>query len=242
MSSKKVFWLTKGVGYLYISQWIVRNQEEQHLLPIFLLLQSEALQPLRTVSNHPHHLGPVSLPKFICWNCSIVLQFVIFTNKVCRLEKCGCFPPTCSLIFPIKSFFFFFSFTNWGSVRLEQVSQLAFLDGGIPTQGLVVQDEQEAVELHQELVQHCKRAQIKRCQLWKNYFNPEWLLYDFTLWPVVLKHRLLMKRVSRLLLEEQRRAIRSLWSSQTEKIKPRHSLVFKRQICSVCQTLTRDRV
>lgn len=42
---------------------------------------------------------------------------------------------------------------------MEQVRQQAFLDGGIPTQGLVVQDEQEAVELHQELVQHCKKAQ-----------------------------------------------------------------------------------
>lgn len=70
----------------------------------------------------------------------------------------------------------FFLFTIGGSVRVEQVSQQAFLDGGIPTQGLVVQDEQEAVELHQELVQHCKTAQSKWCQLWENYFNPEWLL------------------------------------------------------------------
>lgn len=58
---------------------------------------------------------------------------------------------------------------------MEQVRQQAFLDGGIPTQGLIVQDEQEAVELHQELVQHCKKAQNKGCQRWKNCFNPEWL-------------------------------------------------------------------
>lgn len=141
------------------------------------------------------------------------------------------------------AFFLFCSFfTIGGSVRVEQVSQQAFLDGGIPTQGLVVQDEQEAVELHQELVQHCKTAQSKCCQLWENYFNPEWLLWDFTLWLVILKHWLLMKGVSRLLLEGERRAIRSLWSFQTEKIKPRHGLVFQCQIRSVRQPLTQDRV
>lgn len=74
-----------------------------------------------------------------------------------------------------KTFFFLFCFTIGGSVRVEQVRQQAFLDGGIPTQGLVVQDKQEAVELHQELVQHCKKPQTKWCQRWKNYFNPECL-------------------------------------------------------------------
>lgn len=48
----------------------------------------------------------------------------------------------------------FASFTIGSSVRVEQVRQQAFLDGGAPTQGLVLQDEQKAVELHQELVQH----------------------------------------------------------------------------------------
>lgn len=66
------------------------------------------------------------------------------------------------------------SFTIGGSVRVEQVRQQAFLDGGVPTQGLVVQDEQKAVELHQELVQHWKKAQSKEGQRWRNYFNPEW--------------------------------------------------------------------
>lgn len=37
---------------------------------------------------------------------------------------------------------------------MEEVGEQAFLDRGIPAQGLLVQDEQEAVELHQELVQH----------------------------------------------------------------------------------------
>lgn len=72
-------------------------------------------------------------------------------------------------------FLVLFFFTIGGSVRVEQVRQQALLDGGIPTQGLIVQDEQETVELHQELVQHCKKAQSKWCQWWKNYFNPECL-------------------------------------------------------------------
>lgn len=75
----------------------------------------------------------------------------------------------------------FASFTIGGSVRVEQVREQAFLDGGIPAQGLVVQDEQEAVELHQELVQHWKKAQTKEGQQWSNYFNPQRLWWDFTL-------------------------------------------------------------
>lgn len=54
-----------------------------------------------------------------------------------------------------------FLHTVGGSVGLEQIREQALLDGGIPTQGLLVQDEQEAVELHQELVQHWKRRQRK---------------------------------------------------------------------------------
>lgn len=69
----------------------------------------------------------------------------------------------------------FASFTIGGSVRVEQVRQQALLDGGVPAQGLVVQDEQEAVELHQKLVQHWKKAQTKEGQQWRNYFNPQWL-------------------------------------------------------------------
>lgn len=55
-----------------------------------------------------------------------------------------------------------FLHTVGGSVRLEEIREQALLDGGIPTQGLLVQDEQEAVELHQELVQHWKHRQRKR--------------------------------------------------------------------------------
>lgn len=226
--------LRLSVIYIYLSEYLETRKNNIYFLFLCSYFQFEALQPLHTVSNHPHHLGPVSLSKFISWT-SIVLHFVIFTNKLRRLEKCGCFAPRCF-------FSFLFFFTIGGSVRVEQVSQQAFLDGGIPTQGLLVQDEQEAVELHQELVQHCKTAQSKCCQLWENCFNPEWLLWDFTLWLVILKHWLLMKGVSRLLLEGERRAIRSLWSFQTEKIKPRHSLVFQCQIRSVRQPLTQDRV
>lgn len=51
--------------------------------------------------------------------------------------------------------------TVGGSVGLEKIREQALLDGGIPTQGLLVQDEQEAVELHQELVQHWKHRQRK---------------------------------------------------------------------------------
>lgn len=58
---------------------------------------------------------------------------------------------------------------------MEQVRQQAFLDGGIPTQGLAVQGEQEAVELHQKLVQHWKTAQTKEGQQWRNSFNQQWL-------------------------------------------------------------------
>lgn len=41
---------------------------------------------------------------------------------------------------------------------MEEISQQALLDGGVPTQCFLVQDEQEAVELHQELVQHWKHT------------------------------------------------------------------------------------
>lgn len=41
---------------------------------------------------------------------------------------------------------------------MEQVRQQAFLDGGVSTQGLVIQDDHEAVELHQELVQHWNKS------------------------------------------------------------------------------------
>ncbi len=58
----------------------------------------------------------------------------------------------------------FFIHTIGGSVGLEEIGQQAFLDCGLPTQRLLVQDEQEAVELHQELVQHCKHRQTKRSQ------------------------------------------------------------------------------
>lgn len=50
----------------------------------------------------------------------------------------------------------FFHHTIGGSVGLEEIGEQALLDGGVTTQGLLVQDEQEAVELHQELVQHWK--------------------------------------------------------------------------------------
>lgn len=49
--------------------------------------------------------------------------------------------------------------TVGGSVGLEEIREQAFLDGGVPAQGLLVQDEQEAVELHQELVQHWRHRQ-----------------------------------------------------------------------------------
>lgn len=43
--------------------------------------------------------------------------------------------------------------TVGGSVGLEEIGEQALLDGGVPTQVFLVQNEQEAVELHQELVQ-----------------------------------------------------------------------------------------
>lgn len=50
----------------------------------------------------------------------------------------------------------FFHLTTWGSVGLQKIRQQSLLDCGIPAQSLPVQDEQEAVKLHQELVQHWK--------------------------------------------------------------------------------------
>lgn len=44
---------------------------------------------------------------------------------------------------------------------MEEIGDQALLDGGVPTQSLLVQDEQEAVELHQELVQHWKHRQTR---------------------------------------------------------------------------------
>lgn len=58
----------------------------------------------------------------------------------------------------------FFLHTIGGSVGLEEVGEQALLDGGVPTQGLLVQDEQEAVELHEELVQHWKHRQTRGSQ------------------------------------------------------------------------------
>lgn len=110
-------------------------------------------------------------------------------------------------LFDILDKTLFACFTIGGSVRVEQVRQQAFLDGGIPAQGLVVQDEQEAVELHQDLVQHWKKAQTKEGQQWSNYFNPQRLWWDFTLRHVILKHWLLMIRTAQLLLEEQRERV-----------------------------------
>lgn len=49
--------------------------------------------------------------------------------------------------------------TIGGSIGQQEIRQQAFLDGGITTQGLLVQDEQEAMELHQELVQHCREKE-----------------------------------------------------------------------------------
>lgn len=57
-----------------------------------------------------------------------------------------------------------FLHTIGGSVGLEEIGEQALLDGGVPTQGLFVQDEQEAVELHQELVQHWKHRQKRGSQ------------------------------------------------------------------------------
>lgn len=57
-----------------------------------------------------------------------------------------------------------FLHTVGGSVGLEEVGEQALLDGGIPTQGLLVQDEQEAVELHEELVQHWRHRQTRGSQ------------------------------------------------------------------------------
>lgn len=54
---------------------------------------------------------------------------------------------------------FSLSHTVGGSVGLEEIREQAFLDSGVPAQGLLVQDEQEAVELHQELVQHWRHRQ-----------------------------------------------------------------------------------
>jgi len=51
--------------------------------------------------------------------------------------------------------------TIGGTVGPEEIREQALLDGGGPTQGLLIQDEQEAVELHQELVQHCKQTDEK---------------------------------------------------------------------------------
>lgn len=52
--------------------------------------------------------------------------------------------------------------TIGGSVGQQEIRQQAFLDGGMRTQGLLVQDEQEAMELHQELVQHCRHKWRER--------------------------------------------------------------------------------
>ena len=46
--------------------------------------------------------------------------------------------------------------TVGGRVGVEDVGEQALLDGGVPAQCLLVQDEQEAVELLEELVQHWK--------------------------------------------------------------------------------------
>ena len=58
-----------------------------------------------------------------------------------------------------------FLHTIGGSVGLEEIGEQALLNGGVPAQGLLVQDEQEAVELHQELVQHCKHRQTRGFQM-----------------------------------------------------------------------------
>lgn len=68
----------------------------------------------------------------------------------------------------LTSYFLFFKkilHTIGGPVGLQEIRQPAFLDGGIPTQGLLVQGEQEAVELHQELVQHCRYRQRRENSL-----------------------------------------------------------------------------
>lgn len=54
-----------------------------------------------------------------------------------------------------------FARTVGHSVGLEQVREQSLVDGGVPAQGLFVEDEQEVVELHEELVQHCEDAQNK---------------------------------------------------------------------------------
>lgn len=56
------------------------------------------------------------------------------------------------------------SHTIRGSVGLEEIGQQALLDGGVPAQRLLVQDEQEAMELHQELVQHWKHRHTRESQ------------------------------------------------------------------------------
>lgn len=55
-----------------------------------------------------------------------------------------------------------FPLTTRRLVGLEEIRQQALLDGGVPAQGLLVKDEQEAVELHQELIQHWKTKKHQR--------------------------------------------------------------------------------
>lgn len=60
-------------------------------------------------------------------------------------------------------------------VGLEEVGQQALLDGGVPAQVLLVQDEQEAVELHHELIQHFKPRKTRGTQIYSKikplFFN-----------------------------------------------------------------------
>lgn len=92
--------------YIYLSEYLETRKNNINFLFLCSYFQFEVLQPLQTFSNHPHHLGPVPLSKFISWT-SIVLHFVIFTNKLCRLEKCGCFAPRCFFFVFVFLFFFY---------------------------------------------------------------------------------------------------------------------------------------
>lgn len=62
--------------------------------------------------------------------------------------------------------------TSRSPVGLEEIRQQTLLDGGIPTQRLLVQDDQEAVELHQELVQHWKHRQTRGAQIYRGIKIP----------------------------------------------------------------------
>lgn len=73
-----------------------------------------------------------------------------------------CFAGLNSSFFYSSHLRFCFLHTIGGSIGQQEIRQQAFLDGGMPTQGLLVQDEQEAMELHQELVQHCRHRRRER--------------------------------------------------------------------------------